>query len=450
MAIRRCSLSRSAASRSRTHPPYVKRFGGICPEKSTGAPELLPLFFLAGIGILRGRAWSAYGLALILVSQLLVLGISFIRDTGSIPDSKSLALGTAIINAILIILFLLAGRCLAATGAPRGRALPWLTVAVLIFVPFLFVQPFVIPTGAMEDTLLIGDHILALRFPTSVPQHGDIIVLRYPLDPSQVFIKRLIAVGGDHIRIENKQVYVNGKRLAEPYKYHKTEYFDSYRDNFPSEPNVRLFEPAQKMLLNNVVHGEVVVPAGSYFVMGDNRDSSLDSRYWGFVPRENIIGKPLIIYWSYDAPTERLADPSPGILAGNYFAKTRWRRIFRPIDGYAIVRDQLRKNRPLTRKPLYARRIHKPLGSRPFRVPGSPRVSALGHPSGQPAEHIPHRDPQPSNARLPRTLARFHRNTLFTHGDTSILPIPSRHADGAPLLSGPAARSSACSTPQIP
>ena len=91
--------------------------------------------------------------------------------------------------------------------------------------------------------------------------------------------------------------------------YHKTEYIDSYRDNFPGEPNVHVAESAIDMLTNHVENGEVVVPPGYYFAMGDNRDSSLDSRYWGFVPRENIIGKPLIIYWSYDAPTEALADP---------------------------------------------------------------------------------------------------------------------------------------------
>ncbi len=93
------------------------------------------------------------------------------------------------------------------------------------------------------------------------------------------------------------------------------------------------------MLDKDVVNGEVVVPPNSYFAMGDNRDSSLDSRYWGFVPRENIIGKPLIIYWSYDAPTERLAGPTIGIdhmldLLQNFFVKTRWRRTFNLIHGY--------------------------------------------------------------------------------------------------------------------
>jgi signal peptidase I len=140
----------------------------------------------------------------------------------------------------------------------------------------------------------------------------------------------------------NKQVWLNGKPLAEPYKYHKTAYIDSYRDNFPNEPNVRLPESALNMLEHDVKHGEVVVPENSYFAMGDNRDNSLDSRYWGFVPRANIIGKPLVIWWSYDAPTERLADPNIVSLdhvldvGRNFFSKTRWNRTFRLIRGYAI------------------------------------------------------------------------------------------------------------------
>ena len=95
----------------------------------------------------------------------------------------------------------------------------------------------------------------------------------------------------------------------EPFKFHKTEYNDSYRDNFPSQPYLQLSEGAIEMLEKNVVNGEVVVPPNSYFAMGDNRDNSLDSRYWGFVPRANIIGKPLIIYWSYETTTDRLGEP---------------------------------------------------------------------------------------------------------------------------------------------
>ncbi len=134
---------------------------------------------------------------------------------------------------------------------------------------------------------------------------------------------------------------MNGKKLVEPYVVHKTEYTDSYRDNFPSEPNVHVSEGAAEMLEKHVQNGEVVVPPSRYFAMGDNRDSSLDSRYWGFVPRENIIGKPLIIYWSYDAPTEALANPTIGIdhildLLQHFFTKTRWTRTFRLIHSYPV------------------------------------------------------------------------------------------------------------------
>ena len=238
---------------------------------------------------------------------------------------------------------------------PRGVIAEWtVTIVLLLFGTTTLVQAFVIPTGSMEDTLLIGDHLLVDKLayapPGAISQHllpysgikrGDIIVFRYPVDIRQTFVKRVIGIPGDRIRLENKRVFLNGKMLNEPYKYHKTEYFDSYRDNFPGEPNIRLYEPAQVMLEKNVVRGEVVVPPGNYFAMGDNRDSSLDSRYWGFVPRENIIGKPLIIYWSYDAPTEALANPTIGLdhlidLIQHFFTKTRWRRTFKLIHGYPI------------------------------------------------------------------------------------------------------------------
>jgi len=237
----------------------------------------------------------------------------------------------------------------------RGTIAEWtVTILLLLFGTTTLVQAFVIPTGSMEDTLLIGDHLLVDKLtyapagpiskhllPYSPIRRGDIIVFRYPVDIQQTFVKRVIGIPGDRIRIENKQVYLNGTPLKEPYKFHKTEYFDSYRDSFPGEPNVRLYDPAQDMLENQVVNGEVVVPPDCYFAMGDNRDSSLDSRYWGFVPRSNIIGKPLIIYWSYDAPTERLASPTIGLdhildLAQNFFTKTRWKRTFMLIRGHEV------------------------------------------------------------------------------------------------------------------
>ncbi len=238
---------------------------------------------------------------------------------------------------------------------PRGTIAEWtITVLLLLFLTTTLVQAFVIPTGSMEDTLLVGDHLLVDKLayapagpvskyllPYEAVKRGDIIVFRYPVDITQTFVKRCMGVPGDRIRIINKQVYLNGVKLDEPYKVNKTDYIDSYRDNFPGEPNANVYPGAIDMLQHHVVNGEVVVPPGYYFAMGDNRDSSLDSRYWGFVPRENIIGKPLIIYWSYDAPTQELNSPNVNIthvldLAQNFFSKTRWRRTFMLIHGYPV------------------------------------------------------------------------------------------------------------------
>jgi len=237
----------------------------------------------------------------------------------------------------------------------RGAIAEWsITILLLLFLTAMLVQAFVIPTGSMEDTLLVGDHLLVdkLTYAPAGPvskyilpyrqvKRGDIIVFRYPVDISQTFVKRCMGVPGDHIRLVNKQVYLNGEKLDEPYVVHKTDYIDSYRDNFPGEPNSNLYPGAIDMLQNHMVNGEVVVPPGYYFAMGDNRDQSLDSRYWGFVPRENIIGKPLVIYWSYDAPTADLNNSAIDLhhvldLAQNFFSKTRWRRTFMLIHGYPV------------------------------------------------------------------------------------------------------------------
>jgi signal peptidase I len=238
---------------------------------------------------------------------------------------------------------------------PRGFIAEWaVTIILLLFGTTNLVQAFVIPTGSMEDTLLIGDHLLVDKLayapqgpvskyilPYREPKRGDIIVFRYPIDIQQTFVKRCIGVPGDRIRLVNKQLYLNGEAVQEPYVYHKSEMIDSYRDNFPGEPNVRVPDAAIDMLTNHVRNDEVVVPPGSYFAMGDNRDSSLDSRYWGFVPRGNIIGKPLIIYWSYDASTEALSKPMMSVdhlldLVQHFPTKTRWTRTFRLIRGYPL------------------------------------------------------------------------------------------------------------------
>jgi signal peptidase I len=251
---------------------------------------------------------------------------------------------------------------------PRNSIAEWaVTILLLLFGTTTLVQAFVIPSGSMEDTLLIGDHLLVDKLayapagsfskyilPYEEPKHGDIIVFRFPVDISQTFVKRVIGVPGDRLKMVNRVVYRNGVALNEPYVYHKFPY-DASRDNFPGEPT--LFAEGlqaqlqQDMLQNHVVNGQIVVPPNSYFAMGDNRDNSLDSRYWGFVPRDNIIGKPLVIYWSYQANSEDLTGSSVTSLlthfvdlGEHFFTRTRWERTFRVIRGFP---DSKLPNHPL-------------------------------------------------------------------------------------------------------
>lgn len=215
---------------------------------------------------------------------------------------------------------------------PRGFIAEWaVTILLLLFGTTNLVQAFVIPTGSMEDTLLIGDHLLVDKLayspagaiskrilPYRDVKRGDIIVFRYPVDIQQTFVKRCIGVPGDHIKLVDKRLILNGHAANEPYVYHKTEYIDSYRDNFPSEPNVHVADAAGDMLNNHVLDGEVVVPPGFYFAMGDNRDSSLDSRYWGFVPDSLLRGRPELVYFSFSP------DSSSGL---SWLTHVRWTRL---------------------------------------------------------------------------------------------------------------------------
>jgi signal peptidase I len=234
----------------------------------------------------------------------------------------------------------------------RGIAEWMFNFVILIFATSTIAQPFVIPTSSMEDNLLVGDHLIVDRMayapagpltrhllPYEPLTRGDIIVFRYPLNIKEDYVKRVIGVPGDHIRIVDKQLYLNGKKLDEPYKYHKTSYILAARDSFPGTPRHGMRPSAIDMLEHHVVDGELVVPAGQYFAMGDNRDNSDDSRFWGFVPRENIKGKPLLVYWSYEADTEDLVGFTVGHfvdLVQHFFTKTRWRRTFMLIHGYPI------------------------------------------------------------------------------------------------------------------
>jgi signal peptidase I len=227
-----------------------------------------------------------------------------------------------------------------------------INILILLFGTTTLVQAFIVPTPSMDTTVRVGDHLLVDKLsysppgsltrhllPYTDPKRGDIIVFRYPIDIRQNFVKRVMGVPGDHIKVVDKVVYLNGRPLAEPYVQHVFPGIERYRDNFPAPPSGQVYPPGIDMLEHHVVNGELIVPPDSYFAMGDNRDNSLDSRYWGFVPRENIIGKPLVIFWSYDAPTEDWVDYTAAHfidLAKNFFFKTRWERTLKLVRGYPI------------------------------------------------------------------------------------------------------------------
>lgn len=239
----------------------------------------------------------------------------------------------------------------------RNAIAEWtVTILLLLFGTTMLVQAYVIPTGSMKDTLLIGDHLLVDKLAYAPPgaiskyllpyrpiKRGDIIVFRYPLEIHNTFVKRAVGLPGDRIKIVDKVLYVNGKAMKEPYIIHRPGYVDYYKHFFPGESYPYLRKEAQEMLERHLDRqtGELVVPNDCYFALGDNRDESDDSRFWGFVPRQNIIGKPLIIYWSFDAPTEHLQDPSISLthvknVIVHFFDRTRWRRTFQIVRGYPL------------------------------------------------------------------------------------------------------------------
>ena len=224
------------------------------------------------------------------------------------------------------------------------------TVILALFGTTFLIQAFKIPSSSMEDTLLIGDHLMVNKvsyapgggwnhlLPYLDIQRDQIIVFRYPLDPSTYFVKRVIGIPGDRIHLEGKRVFRNGVELSEPFVVHKSAHMEDYRDDFPELPATPAY-PEWAAQLPSVIQGrDVVVPPGHYFAMGDNRDFSSDSRYWGFVPRENIVGKPLVIYWSFETSSDDYRKTSPSDyfdkltdVIFNFPQKTRWRRMFRLI-----------------------------------------------------------------------------------------------------------------------
>ena len=221
-----------------------------------------------------------------------------------------------------------------------------LLIAV-IFVNFarIFVfQAFKIPTGSMEDNLKVGDHIIVNKFiygplppswqkvfPLREIRRGDIIVFRYPLQPDTDFVKRVIGMPGDTVEVRDKVVYINGNALSEPYVIHDDPML--FRARGPTEP------PLPEPYRSRDQFGPYTVAAGTYFAMGDNRDRSSDSRYWGTVPRSMIKGRAFMVYWSFkgnppppEAPAiERLKELGRVVIY--FFPNTRWERTFFIVDS---------------------------------------------------------------------------------------------------------------------
>jgi len=215
-----------------------------------------------------------------------------------------------------------------------------IAVILALFVRTFVLQAFKIPTGSMENNLLIGDHLLVNKFidaPTATGlerallpvrdiRRGDVLVFKYPVEPDRDFIKRVIGLPGETLQLKEKKIYINGTPLDEPYVHFLEE------PHGPSD----LAEVTSSDVREN--YGPVTVPPNQYFMMGDNRDNSADSRYWGFMPRDYVKGKALLIYWSYESEREDYEDESASAtvkgLASvfmHFFTKTRWDRLGRLI-----------------------------------------------------------------------------------------------------------------------
>jgi signal peptidase I len=213
-----------------------------------------------------------------------------------------------------------------------------IAVILALFVRTWVVQAFKIPTGSMEYNLLIGDHLLVNKFifgptplaagkavlPVRPIRRGDIIVFKFPDQPDRDLIKRVIGLPGETVELKNKKVYIDSKPIDEPYVH------------FLIPPSTDFQEVTSSDVREN--YGPVTVPADQYFVMGDNRDNSEDSRYWGFLPRNNVKGKALVIYWSYESGREDYVDEGYiasakrlGSVFVHFFTRTRWERLFHQI-----------------------------------------------------------------------------------------------------------------------
>jgi signal peptidase I len=240
---------------------------------------------------------------------------------------------------------------------PQGVKFYLSVLVIVIFMTTFVMQAIRIPSESMETTLMIGDFLLADKIHYSAEgwfgrhllpyreiRRGDIVVFHYPADPKQFFVKRVVGLPGEHVKLLDKAVLVNGERLHEEYARHVLQDYNPYRDSFP---DITFLAPPyltsdvdrrwRKQIFQYLDHGEIVVPAGNYFVMGDNRDRSLDSRYWGFVPKGNITGRPLVIYLSVNQGDQ--AEPAasddklihPGKMLAHILQLARWDRMFRPV-----------------------------------------------------------------------------------------------------------------------
>ena len=243
---------------------------------------------------------------------------------------------------------------------PRETTTEFIASVALVLVVGLFIitfnlQAFEIPSSSMENTLLIGDHVFVDRvtlapktrwvgpvIPYRRIQHGDIVVFLSPAEAGLYVVKRIIGIPGDHIHLRDGVVYRNGQKLEEPYALHNPASYNPYRDNFPAvAPTMGAsVTPEWHLLLpNHIEEGDLVVPPDHYFAMGDNRDVSYDSRYWGFIPRENVIGRPMFIYWSFETPPDQYRKTSiPDRLAFvfqvivHFPTQTRWRRMLKMVN----------------------------------------------------------------------------------------------------------------------
>ncbi|HKN69548.1 MAG TPA: signal peptidase I [Terriglobales bacterium] len=227
-------------------------------------------------------------------------------------------------------------------------------LVILLFIMTFVLQNFEIPSSSMEDTLLIGDHIFVNREQFAPPTHwlgpllpyrdihrDDIAVFLSPEQPGLFLVKRIIGVPGDRIHLRDDVVYRNGERLDEPFVRHKREH-NPYTDNFPAVPPAEMYgvrnQAWAQAMPSHIEADDIVVPADSYFAMGDNRDVSYDSRYWGFIPRKNVIGRPMFVYWSFVTPADQYQMRSAGDRLGflahiviHFFDETRWSRTLRIV-----------------------------------------------------------------------------------------------------------------------